>query len=283
MKYSNQYGIPEEFCEAIHADPYDKGKADFSVTELVGPPQIKRLWDKHTDEIVVDVRDEMWRLFGQGVHEVLSRFGVGVKEERLFASLDGFDIVSGQIDRRVDDMIVDYKVTKEYGYRMGLRPEWESQVNVYAWLCHKNGIEINSAQIRFILRDWTRSWYKPGGKYPHAPVMSLSVPLWSVEDTEHYLKSRITIHTQPETAPCTDEERWDDPSWRHEMPPAKSSRTGKGRQKNYTDLNEALAAAAEKGGTVVPVDRNPTRCTGNWCGVADFCPQFNSTTNGEDT
>jgi hypothetical protein len=282
LKYSNQYGVPEEFCEAVLADPYNRGDADFSVTQLIEPPQIKRLWDEHGDDIVTDMRDEMWRLFGQGVHEVLSRFGGGVKEERLFGSLDHFDIVSGQIDRRLGTTIKDYKVTKVYAWQQGIKPEWESQVNLYAWLCSENNIEIDSAEINLVLRDWTKSWYKPGGEYPDSMIQTFIIPLWPKQEQEDYIRERIAIHTQEETAPCTAEETWDRPSWQHQMLPAKNSKTGKGRTKNYNDLGKAMAAAKERGGTIVAQEGTPIRCTGDWCGVAAFCPQFKATTEVEE-
>jgi len=71
MKLTNKYGAPGSIVDAIHNDPYTKDGADFSVTELIKPPQIRRLWQEHEDEISIDVRDEMFKLLGTAVHNLL--------------------------------------------------------------------------------------------------------------------------------------------------------------------------------------------------------------------
>ena len=42
MILTNEYGAPDAFVKAIEGDPYTKGDADFSATELLKPPQIVR-------------------------------------------------------------------------------------------------------------------------------------------------------------------------------------------------------------------------------------------------
>ena len=39
MILTNEHGAPEAFVRAIQNDPYTKDGADFSVTELIKPPQ----------------------------------------------------------------------------------------------------------------------------------------------------------------------------------------------------------------------------------------------------
>jgi hypothetical protein len=73
VNLTNEYGAPDEIVRAIQNDSYTKGGADFSVTELIKPPQIRRLWNEHEEEISVDVRDEMFKLQGTAVHNYLDR------------------------------------------------------------------------------------------------------------------------------------------------------------------------------------------------------------------
>ena len=56
---TNDYKAPQAIVNAIQNDPYTKDGADFSITELIKPPQIRRLWKKHEDKIIVDVREEI--------------------------------------------------------------------------------------------------------------------------------------------------------------------------------------------------------------------------------
>ena len=116
MKLTNEYGAPQAIVNAIQNDPYTKDGADFSVTELIKPPQVRRLWNEHEDKISVDVREEVWKLLGKGVHAVLEQQAgdSGLKEQRFHAEHDGVTI-SGAIDLVGDDGVVtDYKVTSAY-------------------------------------------------------------------------------------------------------------------------------------------------------------------------
>ena len=206
MNLTNQYGAPDVFIKAIEADPYDKGEADFSVTGLLQPPQITRLWEEHEDKLTSDVRDEVWKLLGSGVHAVLEGHGDGTVEQRLFSECEGVKI-SGAVDLVKDGHVTDYKVTSVYTTTRSLKPDWESQLNLYAWLLEKNGTEVSRLTIVAVCRDWTKS---RAGKnnYPNSPIVSIPVPLWSPERRERFVSQRVAIHTKEETTPCTDEERW---------------------------------------------------------------------------
>lgn len=206
MKLTNRYGAPDVFIRAIEADPYDKGEADFSVTGLLQPPQITRLWEENEDLITSDVSEEMWKLLGSGVHAVLEGHGDGTVEQRLFSEHDGVKI-SGAVDLVKDGHVTDYKVTSVYTATKSLKSDWESQLNLYAWLLGKNGTEVNSLTIVAICRDWmpSRRWQN---NYPESMIVSIPVPLWSSERQERFVSQRIAVHTKEETTPCTDEERW---------------------------------------------------------------------------
>lgn len=73
MKFTNKADLPEGIVNAIINDTYDKGKADYSVSQLNMPPQMLWLIKKHWDEITVDVSDEIWKLLGSNVHYILEK------------------------------------------------------------------------------------------------------------------------------------------------------------------------------------------------------------------
>ena len=99
MRYTNEFNIPDTIALAIQADPYDKGDADFSVTGLIQPPQISRLWRDNLDDVEIDLRDEVWKLLGSGVHAAIERAtDFGTKERRYFMEVEcdtGTYVVSG--------------------------------------------------------------------------------------------------------------------------------------------------------------------------------------------
>jgi hypothetical protein len=138
LKITNKHGVPETFVTLASKDSYSKGASQYSVTELMSPPKIKRLRDKHDSEIEQDVADMLWQLMGSALHNVLENGKTEnhLTEERLFLEMDGVT-VSGQIDLQHDTpegvLITDYKFTSAWAF-MQNKKEWEEQLNVYKWL-----------------------------------------------------------------------------------------------------------------------------------------------------
>ena len=71
MKVTNVHNVPEPLVTLAKAQYYSKGKAQYSVTELMSPPRVRRLQEKHDEERVQDVSDMMWSLLGSALHVVM--------------------------------------------------------------------------------------------------------------------------------------------------------------------------------------------------------------------
>ena len=269
MILTNEHGAPEAFVRAIQNDPYTKDGADFSVTELIKPPQVRRLWNEHETEISVDVSDEMFKLLGKGVHNVLEHHGPdgSTTEQRFHADHNGVS-VSGAVDLiEADGSITDYKVTSTFSVMRGLKVDWERQLNLYGWLLRQNGITATKLTIVALCRDWTKS--KVGNKnYPSSMVVVMAVPLWREGRQDDYLDQRIRAHTQEATLPCTVEERWARGAYQV---------NGKGRPRSFDTMGEATTFInMQKSGNfkIVPGNAKYVRCEG-WCEVSPWCPQWN--------
>ena len=268
MHLTNEYGAPDAFVKAIEGDPYTKGDADFSATELLKPPQIVRLYKEHEDTITTDVRDEWWKLLGKGVHNVLENHGEGSCEERFFAECNGVK-VSGAIDLVHDGAVTDYKVTSVFTIQRGLKPEWEQQLNIYAWLLRQNGLEATSLTIVGLCRDWMQS-RTVKADYPQSPIVPIKVPLWRDERQDQFVEGRVRVHTMDKTLPCTPEERW-----------ARGGYTVLGgglKPRSFDSLNEATNYVRTKQKpdrtfTIKEGDAKFVRCE-SWCSVSDHCPQW---------
>tara|TARA_R110001583_G_scaffold162369_1_gene314572 strand:+ start:2909 stop:3730 length:822 start_codon:yes stop_codon:yes gene_type:complete len=268
MHLTNEYGAPDAFVKAIEGDPYTKGDADFSATELLKPPQIVRLYNEHEDTITTDVRDEWWKLLGKGVHSVLENYGEGSREERFFAECNGVK-VSGAIDLVDDGAVTDYKVTSVFTIQKGLKPEWEQQLNIYAWLLRQNGLEATSLTIVGLCRDWMQS-RTVKADYPQSPIVPIKVPLWRDERQDQFVEGRVRVHTMDKTLPCTPEERW-----------ARGGYTVLGgglKPRSFDSLNEATnyVHIKQKPNRTFTIKEGGTkfvRCE-SWCSVSDHCPQW---------
>ena len=270
MPLTNEYGAPDAFVRAIEGDPYTKGDADFSATELLKPPQIARLYNEHKDTITTDVRDEWWKLLGKGVHSVLENYGEGSHEQRFFAEYEGVKI-SGAIDLLGDDgAVTDYKVTSVFTVQKGLKPDWEQQLNIYAWLLRQNDITVTSLTIIGLCRDWIKSRAESKADYPQSPIVPIKVPLWRHGRQDDFVASRVRVHTMENTVPCTPEERW-----------ARGGYTVLGgglKPRSFDTLSEAAnhINMREKPGRSFSIkegDAKFVRCE-SWCPVSDHCPQW---------
>lgn len=282
MKVTNKHNVPETLVALATRDYYSKGKADYSVTEIISPPRIQRLRRQHHEQMEQDVSDMLWQLLGSALHVVAER-GVAdnhITEERIIADIGDVKL-SGAIDiQRVTDegiIITDYKFTSAWALRQD-KPEWEAQQNIYAWLVEKvKGQKVIGVQICALIRDWSRREASVKADYPQAPIQVLELPLWPLEKTEAYIKERIDAHRMSkvqadwgdELPPCTDDDRW--------VRETKFAVKREGRKtaiRVFDTQHEADELAVKENGYVEVRKGEAIRCTGNFCGVAQWCSQY---------
>ena len=295
MKITNKFNIPETFVALATRDHYTKGESDYSVTEIISPPRIQRLRRKHLGEMEQDVSDMIWMLLGTALHVVAERSEIDghTNEERLYTEIDGVKL-SGAIDLQKHDAdgitITDYKFTSAWSL-MNDKPEWEQQQNIYAWLVNKvKGQPVKKLQICALIRDWSRRDAVNKADYPPAPIQVLDIPMWSFDKTEAFVRQRIEMHRdskvsadwEEELPLCTEEEQWlrkttyavkkegrktairvfdaqsDAETLLNDMPP---------KEKGFIEIRKGEAV----------------RCTGNFCGVSQWCSQYQSTLKGEES
>jgi hypothetical protein len=282
LKITNKHNVPETLVALGSRDYYSKGRADYSVTEIISPPRIQRLRREHHENMEQDVSDMLWQLLGSALHVVAER-GVAdnhITEERIIADIGDVKL-SGAIDiQRVTDegiIITDYKFTSAWALRQD-KPEWEAQQNIYAWLVEKvKGKKVIGVQICALIRDWSRREASVKADYPQAPIQVLELPLWPLEKTEAYIKKRIEAHRMSkvqadwgdELPPCSDDDRW--------VRETKFAVKREGRKTAIRVLDtqhEADELAEKEKGYVEVRKGEAIRCTGNFCGVAQWCNQY---------
>lgn len=220
MKYTNKHNLPEAVFKALCRDTYSKGAADYSVTEILNPPQQVMLKRRYADELEEDVMDNVWSLLGKAAHHILEQHAPedSLSEERL--SIKVLDrVLSGQTDNLHDGVITDYKITSAFTLVYGSRlHEWEEQLNTYAYLFKRHGHTIKRLQIVAILRDWSEMKAKADINYPQTPIVMVHLNLWDEVKQEAFVTARIMnmicneVLPDKELAPCLPEEMWEQPA-----------------------------------------------------------------------
>lgn len=223
MRLTNKYNLPAAFLRAAENDPYDRGEADFSVTELLNPPRAQALKAIHKDELEEDCSDRVFAILGQSVHKILERAArpEDIVERRLYGSFIG-NVLTGQIDLLETDrkVLSDWKVVKSYPFTKkggrGQKPEWIQQLNMQLELLRMNDLDAERLQIVGIIKDWTEACLDPYNKhkymegYPEAEIVTIDIPIWPREKTQNFIKERIEAHIAARfnLPQCTPTETW---------------------------------------------------------------------------
>jgi hypothetical protein len=298
MKITNHLGMPDPLAAAVtyFSQRRDRSEiGDFSVTELLGPPQQHQLQLKHYDEIEEDVSDSVYALFGHGIHHLMEIHSPSdvLVEKRLSVKigLPGSPSVkiSGKFDL-VDNQktIVDYKVSSVWEALNGLKEERTQQLNCYDYLCYQNSIDIHHASVVMIFRDWSKMNVSRDSGHPKRQVQIFPVTLWTREEQHNFLLKRIALHLEARAAAengqdiveCTKTERW--------AKPTLYAVSRKDRQKavklcESQEDADAYIKAIKKDREKHYVETRlgaDTRCI-NYCRVNQFCPQFLKNEEGD--
>jgi len=283
MQITNKFGVPETLVTLATKQYYSKGASQYSVTELLSPPRVRRLRERYDPEIVTDVSDMLWQMLGSALHVVMERGQTKghITEERIFVDIDGVTI-SGAIDLQEERgggvIITDYKFTSAWAV-MNEKREWIEQLNVYKWLVESKGKRVDGLKICALVRDFNRRETKEG--YPAAPIQMVDIPMWENSEAEAFVKARLEAHREAKVSEgmgedlplCTPEERWES-----ETTYAVRREGRKTAIRVFKSLEEAQELAEKEKGYVETRPGEPKRCTGNFCSVAQWCSQFRADT-----
>jgi hypothetical protein len=292
VKLHNKFNLPEVFLDAAAAKQaaYDKGDVRRSVTQLLTPPRVDRLRSEYYSDMESDVSRETFALFGSAVHHILEEHAGDdtIVEERLFYELCGWKF-SGALDvqRFYPDNTVgieDYKVTTVYSVMKSgdkCKPEWVQQLNIYRYMLEKiKKIQVREIKVVAIFRDWSGSKAAQDELYPEAPIFPVVLPMWTMDETEEFIKKRILAHQEAEMyvdlgyelPMCNAEDRWENGrKWAIQKP------THKRAKSIHNSLEEAEAVLSTMPDEDFEIIERPgvrSRCSGNWCGVAKWCNQW---------
>lgn len=289
MEITNRNNFPDALVKAILNDPYNKGAADYSITELLNPPRLVALKAKHKDELEDDVEDRLWSLYGQIAHTILERANVSddIVETRYFATFKAPNgdtrVVSAQVDTLslVQNCLSDWKFTTAWKFKNNSPPDpnWIAQLNGQLEILRRNNLDAERLRIVGLLRDWSKLEAKRANDYPQKGVISMPIPMWSREQTTSFIEMRIALmeralaaETEVQLPLCTPDERWAKPDIWAVMKGEKAIKGGV----CFVEKEAHKKLEATPGARLEFRPGISNRCE-SYCQVSQFCKQFQST------
>ena len=295
MRYTNEMNLPQLYWDAIVNDDYDGPVANctsLSVSGINQPVKQRILQLRHYDDIVEDISDRIWSMFGNSQHYLLSKTkSDGIVEKRFKWKISDTNI-SGKIDLLENGVLSDHKTTSVWHiiHNSDNFLDWQKSLNCYYFILKKNGIDIKKLQIIALLRDWSKNKAKIDKEYPQHQCLVIPIEIWPEEKQEEYIMEKITEHEKyltyedDEIPECSPEERWANPTT--------FAVKKKGAQKALRVLKtveEAVKYMENKPGTWIEERKGvDNKCTG-YCNVCQWCNYYNKIygkkeiSNGKDT
>ena len=285
MKITNKQGLPAPLVALLARDFYTKGASQYSVTELMSPPKIRRMREQYDEEMEVDATKLIASQLGTFMHARLEKKSVDgyTNEERIFHSIDGITI-SGAVDLQEHTeegiVIIDYKFVKAWSV-MKSKDDWVTQLNIYKWLVETvKKQKVCGLKICAIIKDYTA--HSTQENYPEAEAVMIDIPMWDSVTTETYVRKRLEMHRAAKQAqefgedlePCTDEDRW-----MSETIYAVKREGRKTAIRVFKTIEEANELAEKEKGYVEERKGEPRRCIGDFCGVSKWCKQYQGELN----
>lgn len=162
--------------------------------------------------------------------------------------------IGGKYDIVIEGRLNDIKSTSVYTYIHQTNVEkYSLQGSIYRWL-NPEKITDDHIYIQYLFTDWAARFAKSDAKYPRSRVLEFPVRLKSLQETENFIRAKLTELQRYKDAPepqlplCTSEELWrSDPVFKYYKNPASMSRS----TKNFDSLHEANLYLAKQGVGIV--------------------------------
>lgn len=140
---------------------------------------------------------------------------------------------------------------------------------------------VKGLKICALVRDWSRREAMAKPNYPQAPIQVIDIPMWSFEKAEEFIRARINLHRDAkvnsdwneELPLCTEDERWmRDTKYAVKKEGRKTAVRVFDTEEEAEDLLKEMVAK-DKGFIEIRKGED-VRCTGNFCGVNQWCSQY---------
>lgn len=286
MRYTNDLGLPAQFVRAVSFDRHPSRPRTYSVTQVLRGVTETVLGRRHDDEIVVDVADNTWAIFGSAVHAIFEQSeetDSQLKEEYVWLDMPNGYRLTGIFDLydASTGIITDWKTASVWRVMMHDWEGYRRQLLAYGVILRSMGFEVRGGQIVALLKDHSKSKARFDPEYPQRELVKVEWEFSSTELDEMYswLVERLAEIERAESVPddelqpCTPEERWHrGDKW------AVVKDGNKKALKLWETREEAVEHAGRLGKGYHVEDRPGTdaKCEG-YCLVRDFCPYWQKT------
>lgn len=199
-------------------------------------------------------------------------------ERRAYKKIDDY-VITGQLDMVIQGSLMDTKSTSTFSYIKGNKDDdYAWQGSIYRWL-NPDIITSDIMRINFIFTDWQRFRAVQDPNYPQRRVETIEIKLFSLEETEAFIRSRLSEYNKNIKLPeedivrCTDKELWrSETTYKYYSDPLKAQSGGRATKNFDTDKAAAYRHLASMGkGTVIEFPGKVKACA--YCDVFDICSQ----------
>lgn len=261
--------IPSALGNAIHAAvqrAWENGNYVVPLRELgYSEEAIRRIIVNPTPEQLAAVKDPIPVYVEQRATRVIRVGNIDIT-------------VSGKFDMVCMGRVSDTKSTTVFTWIMGNKDDdYRLQMSLYRWL-NPEKIDEDHGRINLVFTDWAKLDAKRRRDYPQNRIESKLIQLMSLEETERWIRSKLQLILQYQSAPehelpeCSDEELWiTAPTFKYYANPFTAQQGGRSTR-NFNTLVEANQFLTEKGkGVVMEVKGTPKRC--GYCSAFPVCTQ----------
>lgn len=313
IKYNNPTGLHPFVAAMLTYNDYDytNDPTVISTTSLMKPVNMVALerFNNGCDK-EVDVEGLIPSVMGSAMHSLLevalestddeTWLQLGVKPDKLTIEQEvrkavkipgtGYTL-SGKFDVLYKYMnnpwrLADLKTMSTWGTVLSSKEknlEFTKQLSIYRWLNQDKEID-DIAEIFYWYTDWSKVKARQDSSYPQSRVGHFEIALWTLDETEQFIKARIfeitkalenLERTGKTGTACQDADLWrSDPTWKYYKPNKQGKINYNRATKNFSIQSEAIAYMASQGnvGEIKEFPAMIKRC--NYCSVRDFCEQY---------
>lgn len=201
---------------------------DFSVSDLINPVRLTALQKRYKDEVTRDPQSLIGALIGTAIHELFeNRLKVAaVYNPKYILERTVQDIVrveetevliTGRFDILYDLKYI-YDIKSCSTWKKVFSPgfeDWTLQQNLYAYLLHQRGVDVQSINVLAIYKDWAEINALRDRTYPQAQIEAIKLDLWDFDDTGETLQRLVTEHVDAraladnDLPECSESDRWE--------------------------------------------------------------------------